>query len=101
MKKIILSAAMLMAFASVSFAGTPETKSPSETKSKDATTYYVVGQTTDQTKYLLSTSPAPGCLPTGSFPCEILSDVPLSSPIDKAEVDSSPDVEIITHRNSL
>ncbi len=103
MKKVIFSAALLMAAATFSFADTPkrETKAEAKSEVKTQTTfvYYVIGQTA--TNYTLSTSPAPQCGSGTTYPCKIESDEELDLSVPKADVDSNPDVSIITRRQSL
>ena len=109
MKKVLFSAAILMAFATVSFAGTPETKttksdSPTEAKAQqDETTYYVVGQS--GSNYLLSTSPSNEGNCTGSpiHPCKFTSPEPdLGTSIPKSTViNQEDDIQILAYRETL
>lgn len=76
MKKVLFSAAILMAFASVSFANTPETKSPSESKGQTQSfTYYVVSEVTiaGTAYYNVSLTPGDCTEEPQAKPCEILS----------------------------
>lgn len=107
MKKVLFSAAILMAFASVSFAGTPETKnaksdSPTEVKAQqDETTYYVTGQ--NGNSYSISTTSPGGCTGSPVFPCKFTSPDPdLGTSILKTVVDNEQeDIQILERRQSL
>ncbi|WP_448635383.1 hypothetical protein [Pedobacter panaciterrae] len=95
MKKVIFSAALLMAAATFSFAGNPkETKeakaeTPTEVKSEvTLSTYYVVG--ISGSNYLLDSSPSPDCN-TAPFesPCKITSTTAITSGLaPKTQVDN-------------
>jgi len=76
MKKVLLSAAILLAFATASNAGTPEFKSPSETKTETQSfTYYVIGEVTisGTAYYTVSLTPGDCSEEPLAKPCEILS----------------------------
>jgi hypothetical protein len=88
MKRIILSAAVLLAANALTFASNPKGNT-SETKSNTKTqlnVYYVTGES--GSNYTLSTSPNPSCGDGDDRPCEITSENPLGSSVSKTQVDT-------------
>ncbi len=106
MKKVLFSAALLMAAATVSFAGNPkgETKAEAKTEvkaeAKTTHTYYVQSYNPVTDQYTLGPSPVGSC--NGSIsPCNIESEEELSSPIDADKVDNEQGLTIITRQAQL
>lgn len=113
--KVVSVFALVMGFASFSFAGSKEgnkdsgktpavsesTVAPVSTEATaGATTYYVVAQ--NATQYKLSTTPPPtGTCGSGSLPREISSQVTLPEVVSKSTITSNPNVTIPSNRNTL
>ncbi|WP_214226638.1 DUF6520 family protein [Pedobacter sp. B4-66] len=100
MKKVIFSAALLMAAATFSFAGNPkETKeakaeTPTETKSEvTLNTYYITGET--GSNYDLSTAPNPDCGTAQDEPCKITTNLTLGASVSKSAVDNQVNITIV------
>ena len=103
MKKVIFSAALLMAAATFSFAGNPkETKeakaeTPTEAKSEATlNTYYVTGES--GSNYTLSTSPNPDCNQGTDKPCQISTNQTLGATVSKTSVDNQVNITIQTRQ---
>lgn len=102
MKKVILSAALLMGFATISFAGTPKgetkeaTPAKSEAKSESGgTTYWVTSETTLNGQPAYNIDQSPRNCDGDERPCQITTTSgTLSSPVLKSTVENSALVHI-------
>jgi|GEM_PF-5716358 hypothetical protein len=108
MKKVIFSAALLMAAATFSFAGNPkETKeakaeTPTEAKTEASLiTYYVLSQTGSNYN-ITTTAPSPTQCNGGSKPCQFTSAESLGASVPKDDVDNEEgDIQITQTRVSV
>jgi len=113
--KIVSVFALVIGFASISFAESKDgnkdsdktpavsenTVAPVNTEATaGATTYYVVGQNATQYKLSLSAPPSGTC-GSGSLPCEIISQSELPEVVSKSTITSNPNVTIQDNRTSL
>lgn len=98
MKKVIFSAALLMAAATVSFAGNPKgeakAETPTEAKSEATlNTYYITGES--GSNYTLSTSPNPDCGTAQDEPCKITTNLTLGATVSQSAVDNQVNITIV------
>lgn len=101
MKKIIFSTAALMLASVFSFAGTPETKGEAkpEVKTESATIHYRYQSTNPNGSLNFVEGQNNECPPGTEKPCNWESEVPLTSPMTKAQLESNPNVTIVDYRS--